>query len=230
MPQNIPTTFVPRAPLASPTVSRPQVTRVNILGIVGGFALLLAVGASVALFLYQSYLSSEVTRRSGELRLKEDAIPEAQVAQLAATAVRMRVVQELLDQHVAPSRLLAFLERQTVEGVAFEDAVLSETPTGDFEARLKGTARSFESLAFQSSVLAIYAATTTTFTVNDQIFSDITINERTGAVGFSFTGLLPRETLVGIDAGFAGFTQDAAATSTAEDDAALDAALDDLDL
>lgn len=182
MPQKVPTSFVPKQPVR--TVRRPKAR--GPLSIFAVAALVL-VGAAVVLaglvFGYEFYLKQNKQQKEEELKTLQASVEPQAVEELARLSQRLVISRELLNGHVAVSAIFSMLERDTVQGVGFQDFELITVPSGDVEIKMDGIATSFNALAYQSVVFRDNPF------LRNQIFADTTVTED-GDVTFTFSGIV----------------------------------------
>ena len=188
MPSKVPTSFVPKQPVR--TVRRPQSGGFNILGI-GSLAILgIVIALAGAVFGYNLYLEQQKKVKAAEVESVRTAADNALIEELTRLSKRLVVGKEILSNHITPSSVFAFLERDTVAGVGFEEFSLDISPNGEGQLSIKGVAKDFNSLAFQSKVFS------KNIFLRNQLFSDISVSEETGEVNFVFDALVSKEFLL----------------------------------
>jgi len=174
----IPTSFVPRQSTPSPT--RPQRAGRDyfFMGalVLAGLAVVLAAGT----FLYERYLTHSLETKTAELSQATANVNEDTVRDFVQLRDRLANGKMLLTNHVMLSQFFDDLEHLTLQNVRYNS--LSVTVAGDRTAKivLSGTAKNFNTLAAQSTVLAGDKR------IKRAIFSNITITN-TNLVGFKLT-------------------------------------------
>lgn len=188
MPSKVPTSFVPKQPVR--TVRRPQSGGLNILGIFSLFILGGVVALSGAVFGYNLYLTQQKNAKAAEVERLRTGADSALIEELTRLSKRLVVGKDILANHVAPSSVFSFLERDTVDGVRFNDFDLEISPNGEGKLTMKGTAKDFNALAFQAKTFG------KNIFLRNQIFSDISVSEETGEVNFVFDATLSKDFLL----------------------------------
>jgi len=182
MPQKVPTSFVPKQPVR--TVRRPQ-TKSSLS--VFAVAAIVILGASIVLsgivFGYELYLKQSREVKTQDLRVFQDSVEPQVVEELSRLSQRLVISRDLLNSHVAVSAIFTMFERDTVRNVSFDDFELKTAPSGDVEIKMKGTASTFNALAYQSVVFRDNPF------LRNQIFGDITVTDKE-TVSFSFEGIV----------------------------------------
>jgi hypothetical protein len=187
---NIPTSFVPRAPLTE-REARSDGGVASALSVVAyavlGIAFLLALGV----FIYGRILSATLVSRDAALAKAEAAIDPATVEGFVRLRNRINASQALLAQHVMMSGFFASLGALLPANVRFTSLHVSIDAGGKAKVEGAGVAKSFNTLAATSAAFA------TDGRIKDVIFSKIGVN-RDGSVSFSISAALdPKLVLFG---------------------------------
>lgn len=172
------TSFIPKKPLegASSSISGGSV------GLLMALALLVfvaSVASAGAAFLYQRFLVSSIASKTESLRLAEAAFEPATINELIRLDSRINEAESILQKHVAPSTIFAFLSTQTLEKVRYNSFTYDAKDDGSADITLKGQAESFSVVALQSDQLGASKM------LKDIIFSDINVDPVTNKVAFS---------------------------------------------
>lgn len=175
LPPSIPTSFVPKQPVLA---SRRVRAGSNFLAIIGYFILAAAVVASGLVFGYKLYLDSVRASKTQKLTVAEASIDQATVEEYVRLRDRFRATRSLLDSHVAASAFFDTLETITLQNVRYQSLQLAVAPDRSAMIEMKGTAKSFNALAAESSAFAGEKR------IKRAIFSDITV-EKNGTVSFA---------------------------------------------
>lgn len=185
---NIPTSFVPRAPLAE----RGNSTDGGIMGTLSvaayvllGVVFVLALGV----FIYGRVLSATLASRDAALAKAEAAIDPATVEGFVRLRNRINSSQTLLANHVMFSGFFASLGTLLPANVRFTSLHISVDANGKAKVEGTGVARSFNTLAATSAAFA------TDGRIKDVIFSKISVN-RDGSVSFGISAMLDPKLLL----------------------------------
>lgn len=178
LPPTIPTSFVPKQPVA--TSVRRQQSGTNILLIIGGAIAGISILAGVGVFAYEMYLTNARDQKSLELTAAQRAVNIDVVEGFIRLKNRLNTVEVLLDQHIALSEFFNTLEARTLETVRFSGLTVSVNDDRSADIQMEGVARSFNALAAQSSSIAAEKR------IKRAIFADIAVNDN-GTVGFTLT-------------------------------------------
>lgn len=138
----------------------------------------IALAGCAGVFGLEYYLSGVAKKKAAQVAATEAAIDTESVEEFIRTRDRFVAAQDLLDRHVRSSDFFTLLDTVTLQTVRF--SALSFAVAEDRSATIKmtGTARSFNALAAQSSLLAQEKY------IKRAIFANITVNEN-GTVSFS---------------------------------------------
>ena len=176
LPPTIPTSFVPKQPVAF----QPRRTRAKkgIFFYGALFILAVAVVGSGLTFGYKTYVESVRTARKASLDTAEKNISAAAVADFIRLRNRIQASKILLNQHVVSSQFFDVLERLTLQNVRFQSLIVSVGNDRTAKIEMHGIAKSFNALAAES---AAFAAETR---IKRAIFSGITA-DKNGVVSFA---------------------------------------------
>ncbi|HLP43964.1 MAG TPA: hypothetical protein VK145_01680 [Candidatus Nanoarchaeia archaeon] len=147
-------TFMPRqSPGANDAYVRPKGPPNFLMGI--ALVLILLVGAAWGgLYFYRSSItqSNEAKRAQIEAAVKNFE-PEL-TKELTILKARVDAGKTLMSNHIAFSEFLELLGATTVQTVQFTDFGFATGDSGKIEVNLKGQARSYNAIAFQSDVFS----------------------------------------------------------------------------
>ncbi len=147
------TSFIPKKSLTpAPTGISREGMSLFMIGALLFFVL--AVASSVGVFLYQNILKSQIESRMADLERTKGAFEPSVIQELRRLDKRIEVAKILLDRHIAASTLFDTLQRSTVQSLRFEAMTLSSAnEKGDLSVLIKGQAKSYASVAYQSDIL-----------------------------------------------------------------------------
>lgn len=178
LPPTIPTSFVPKQPVA--TSSRKQQSGTNVFFIIGGVVAIISLVLAAGVFGYEMYLKNARDQKSADLALAQKSVNLDTVEGFIRLKNRLNTVEYLLDRHVELSEFFDTLESRTLQTVRFSGLSVAVENDRSAEIQMEGVARSFNALAAQSSMIAAEKR------IKRAIFSDISVNEN-GTVAFSLT-------------------------------------------
>lgn len=152
--------------------------------LVGVLVFTLTVLAYGGLFVYSKY----VTKSNEEKKAKvEAAIKDFEpklTQELTLIKNRIDVGKTLLDNHKAVSLLFSLLELNTVQVLRFKEVNISYVPESKKIAlSMKGEARSYNAIAYQSDVFSKVEQ------MKNPVFSNLTIDDK-GVISFDFSAEL----------------------------------------
>lgn len=121
------------------------------------FAVVLFV-ASLALaggvFLYEQFLSAQTTQKIEDLARAKAAFDPALVQRLIRLDDRMRIAEQILETHPAPSVLFDALNMSTLTTVSFGSFAYDATDPKNITVTMNGIAKSVNSVALQDDVFS----------------------------------------------------------------------------
>jgi len=180
LPPTIPTSFVPKQPVAPTKRSK---SGTNILMIIAGVVTGVSILAAAMVFAFEFYLKSARDAKSAELQQAQQAVNIDTVEDFIRLRNRLSAVETLLNQHVLLSEFFDVLETRTLQSVRFSGVSISVAADRSAEIEMEGVARTFNALAAQSTQFAAEKQ------IKRAIFSDIAVNPN-GTVAFSLTATL----------------------------------------
>lgn len=176
LPPTIPTSFVPKQPVA--TQARRKRAPLGIFYYGALFLVGVAVVGAGLTFGYSTYLNSLRDARKASLASAEDNINKAEVEEFIRLRDRIQASESLLNQHVVISRFFDVLEETTLKNVRFQSLIASVGNDRVTKIEMRGIARSFNALAAESSAFAAEKR------IKRAIFSNISA-DKNGVVTFT---------------------------------------------
>jgi hypothetical protein len=186
---SIPTSFVPRQQTPEP---RRAASRANNIFFGVSFGLMMVcIAAAGATYAYNAYLLRALDTRGKALEAAQAAVDQTQVQNFIRLRDRLVSAQGLLQNHVTLSPFFDVVESLTLQNVQF--VTLDVRVQGDKTAQVSvtGLAKNFNSLAAQSNAFA------TQKSIKRAIFSGITLDKATGAIGFKMDANLDQALVIG---------------------------------
>lgn len=178
LPPTIPTSFVPKQPV---TVTKKRMSGANPFLMLSYFILGVAVVGCLVLFGFEYYLNSVAARKAAEVTSAQNNIDQATVTQFIRLRDRFTAAKAVLNNHVELSQFFDLLESITLQGVRYNSLSVTVTDSRTAQVQLAGAARSFNTLAGESSAFAAQGR------IKRAIFSGINSNPKDGTVTFSLT-------------------------------------------
>lgn len=182
VPPTIPTSFVPKQPVA-PRMRRME-SGTSAFVRLGVALLMLSLIVSGAAFGYSYYLKGVRAEKIEALKVEQSKVSDTTVEGFIRLRNRLSVAQDILNNHVMTSQLFDELENRTLADVRFSGFEYDTDPDGTITITMDGTARTFNALAAQSAAFAEEGSR-----IRRAIFSDISTDDKAG-VSFSLTAIV----------------------------------------
>ena len=188
MEPTIPTSFIPKRPVTTEPVAQPKRSSraVGLLSILAIIIVLATAAAYVFVYMYAQQLQSKKDSLSTQIEEAKRSIGTDFVKDMQRLNVRIDGVRYLLNSHVVVSPIFASLERSTLRSVQYKSFTYdmkTDTQTGKqmVQVKLTGTAKSYAMIALQSDAYLKESL------IKNPVFSGLTIDDKTGLVGFTVT-------------------------------------------
>lgn len=182
MPPQVPTSFIPKKPLDSGNAYRGG-GGAGLLFFIALFIFIASVVAAGAAFAYQNILRSSIADKTASLAKAEGAFDAATIQDLVRMDSRINNASTLLQKHVAPSAIFAFLAQQTLQNVQLTSFAYTLSNDNSASVVMAGVARSFSTVALQSDQFGASKL------LRNIVFSDIKVAPG-GAVTFSVSATI----------------------------------------
>lgn len=160
MESNIKSSFIPKdtAQLTgrAPAYSRSGLN--DILVLLGIVLMVVSVALGAGVFLYAQFLESSLNSKKEQLERAQAAFEPNLIAELTRLDDRMKIGEDLLEKHTAPSILFALFEQLTLETVSFRDFQYDATQDEAINIKMRGLAQSVNSIALQADILGKHPA------------------------------------------------------------------------
>lgn len=183
MPDRVKTSFIPKQSLKVERTASVQTATFGVVNTVSAVVLIAAILAAGGLFFFEQYTKSAITGKRESLERARAAFQPETIRELARLDARLLAGSALLAQHVAPSALFDFLERETLASVRFSTFSYGEAGPGRVVLSMEGEARSFNAVALQSDAFGASAV------FSDVLFENLNINA-VGNVTFNFSAVV----------------------------------------
>lgn len=181
MDTNFQTSFIPKRPLAEDRAPRTRhISLVSFIATLLFFASLVSAGG---MYFYRASLVNKIASMNTSLEAARNAFEPTLINDLQRLDKRIASANTLLSTHIAVSPVFAELQANTLKSIQFTKFSY-EMPTAStdrVEIQMSGKARDYTSIALESDQLGA------TETIHDPIFSNLTLDSRTGSVGFDLT-------------------------------------------
>lgn len=173
MPPKFQSTFIPKGPVANPGVM-PPTTRVvhrDLVSFLAKLIFVISLLLAVGVVGYKFYLNYSIQSMGVELDSMRQSIESGAVGELVNLNNRIVAAQSLIKNHTVVTPLFRFLEGSTPQTVRFSDFTYMMGEKGP-QIVVKGAARSYGALAFESSLLNKNSD------FKNVVFSDIHLDEK----------------------------------------------------
>ncbi len=166
--------YIPRSSFGqAPGVIPMQIKKkhtIRIVSLLGTLLMSLAVLATVGAFIYKQYLDKQLLGVQSELNGLSDTDNERKMKEIQVYDRKLSVAHRLLDNHLAPTRVLAEIEKFTKQTVRFQSFEYLYDPGFEAEVTLGGGTQALTSVALQKMEL-----------LKENVFSDFVLREITTA-------------------------------------------------
>jgi len=183
MQERVKTSFIPKAALKVERRAQPKGDPIALVNLVTGAILLVAVVASVGIFLFERLTLQSIANKEASLERSRGAFEPATIKELSRLDGRIEAGKALLAEHTALSALFDDLETRTLSSVRFSNFAYSIPSPGRVVLTMKGQAVSFNAVALQSEEFSKSSV------ITDPIFSNVNINS-SGAIDFDFMAVV----------------------------------------
>ncbi len=188
MPPNIPTSFIPKRPIdttSAVTETKPS----RAVGLLSFLTVIIVIATIVSfggVFLYQKQLASQKIALEKSINDARDGLGTEFVGDMKRLDARIDGVKALLKSHVVVSPVFAALEATTLHSIQYKTFKYtfitdSGTKAQVVQVSLSGIAKSYATIALQSD------AFTQSALIRNPVFSNLTIDDKTGSVAFRLT-------------------------------------------
>ncbi|MBP9771505.1 MAG: hypothetical protein KBD16_01075 [Candidatus Pacebacteria bacterium] len=184
MAQEFQTSFIPKKTfdVGAPAKASSATTLSSILSFVGVTVFVLSILGATGVFLYERFLISSIESKKESLERAKNAFEPELIRELSRLDAKLRISQDLLDEHLAPSGIFDVLEEITLETVRFTSMTYTLGEDG-VRVSLQGEALSFASVALQSDEFGKNRA------IQAPSFTGLTLDE-SGNVEFTVSALI----------------------------------------
>lgn len=164
------TSFIPRKSLVKENVN--QEKPIGIFLIISVFIFIASILGAAGIFLYEKKITSDIASASESLKRAQGAFELPTIENLKALGRRIEISKNLLQKHTVISPIFELLQANTLKSVRFNKFEYSNNLKGDVTVELDGEAKSYETLALQSSEFAKNK------NIKENVFSNINLDEK----------------------------------------------------
>lgn len=178
------TSFIPKKPVISGVNTKmTKLYDTNIFSVIATAFLLVTIITSGGLYFYKRVLTSQISQADSDINAARKALEVGKIQDLIDANSKIKSAKQLLEKHVAVSRLVTLLETLTLKNIHFNK--LTYTNNGKLLLSLPGEAQSYNALIEQQKVFSNNEF------MKNPTFSSYALLEN-GKVSFDFsTGLVP---------------------------------------
>jgi hypothetical protein len=192
------TSFIPKKPLVSneSVHVRGSTSIFMIIGVIAFVASIVVAGFT---FFAKGYLTKSQDQLRVDLAANEQRFNVPLIEELKKANTKIDIANQLLKNHVAVSEALNIVSGLTAEKVQFSSFQFtssaptpvpgSSMPQSTYRIQMRGTADSFNSIAFQSDVFNRSSKYGTNKVLKNPVLSDLSVDS-SGYVNFNFTSEL----------------------------------------
>ncbi len=173
-------TFMPRqVPGANDTYTRPKGPPNFLMGI-ALVLILLVGGAWGGLYFYKGQISKANDAKKTQIQDAVNNFDPDLTKQLTVLKARLDAGKSLITGHTAFSRFLDLLSANTVQTIQFSDLSYTYSDDNKIQVDLKGSAHSYNAIAYQSDVFSKVPQ------IQTPVFSGLELNDK-GVITFNVT-------------------------------------------
>ncbi len=175
------TSFIPKKPIDS---------RASAIGVGGGPISLLSIFTwvlvtltiivSVALFVYQQILNSQMSQIESSIASAKEAFQPTTVKQLVDTSNQISLTEKLLNSHVLVSRVFDLLQNLTLKKISYTNFSYSIDQSGNYSITMSGQSQSYNALVQQYNIFEQSGL------IQNPAFSDFSLTQD-GYISFDFS-------------------------------------------
>jgi hypothetical protein len=187
MEPNFPTSFIPKRPVSTEPIAQSHGNRsVGLLSLVTVVIVVATLVAFGGVYLYEQQLKSQKVKLQQSISGARDGLGTEFVTDMKRLSARIEGVKSLLKSHIVVSPIFAALQETTLRSVQYKSFEYEFTTDSGTKAQmvkvdLAGTAKSYATIALQSDAYSQNQL------IKNPVFSDLTVDDRTGRVGFKLT-------------------------------------------
>lgn len=141
--------FVPKEVSSAIPVQIKQKHTIRVFSLIGTTMLFLSALGSVGVYFYKGFLDDELKGLQASLSEMNNEEDQRKVEEIESYDRELKIASQLLENHIAPSKIFEQLEMLTKETVQFQDLKFSYDPGFDAVLEVKGVTDKFASIALQ---------------------------------------------------------------------------------
>lgn len=133
-------------------------------------------------FLYKQYLTTSAESKLEQLKTAQEAFDPKLIQDITRLDDRMRIADQVLSKHLAPTAIFLALQQATLATVSFTSLTIEAADPAQMTLEMQGIAQSVNSIALEADILSRHGV------ITNPIFSGITRQQ--DGVHFSLSALV----------------------------------------
>ncbi len=189
------TSFIPKKPLttdgSSKVIPSHSSGGTSIFMIIGVLVFIASVAGAVFSVVWKGVLINSQKQYKISLARNKESFNISLIEDLKKASAKLDLTRNLVKSHASVSEVFNIIGALTIEGVRF-DNLSYDGPTGNGESgtlakvSLKGVAKGYSSIAFQSDVFGKSSQLGTNKVIKNPLLSDMSLDQN-GNVAFNFS-------------------------------------------
>jgi hypothetical protein len=182
------TSFIPKKPLVSDQRTFAKKSSTSILMIIGTLIFIVSVAGAAFTIVGKNLLIKTQEDYKARLAASEARFNTSLIEDLKKANNKIDLSIKLLKNHLDVAEVFSIISQLTIEGVRFNsfDFTASTKDSEAVKISMRGVGKSFQAIAFQSSVFGQSEKYGTNKVLKNPILSDLSVDQN-GGVGFTFT-------------------------------------------
>ncbi len=179
------TSFIPKRPVSAEPVSQQQSGSgsVGILSLLTFVIVLGTILSFAGVYFYQQTLEKQKADLQAQITQAQNGLGTGFVSDMKQLSNRINGVKALINNHIVVSPIFAALQATTLQSVQYQNFTYDFTVDPGTGAKMvqvtiTGIAKNYATLALQSDAYAKSGL------INNPIFSNLTVDDKTQQVGF----------------------------------------------
>ncbi|HSE56659.1 MAG TPA: hypothetical protein VLB02_01065 [Candidatus Paceibacterota bacterium] len=184
MEPNIPTSFIPKRPLAEEPAHRMSQNPLGLVSLITTVLFFATILASGGIFLYERQLMAQRAQMEVEINKAKEGLGAEFITDMKKLDNRITAIKELIQNHIVVSPIFEALQDSTLRSVQYKNFAYAFGSAAGSSQRvvsveMNGTAKNYETIALQSEAFSKSSV------IKDAVFSNLTVDEKKGVVNFS---------------------------------------------
>ena len=179
-PQFQTTSFIPKKAAESGSAAKAVA---GIFTVIAAFVFIASIAASVGVYFYDRSVQNQISTDTASLNTAKEAFDQTLYQGIIDLSRRIESVKAILANHIAVTPLFANLQSAIIRTVRMDSMTLSLSDPQKLSLTFAGQANDFQSIAYQSDVIAQVAL------IHTPLFSNFALDP-SGKVLFSFAATI----------------------------------------